>query len=102
MALPPTLMIVTASIPPSHEADWNRWYDDVHLPEIVDCPGFRSGQRYVSEKDGVRSYVAIYELDGPAVLQSPEFAARRGWGPFVDQVEFQTRIFSRIAQITKP
>ncbi len=101
MTLPPDLLIVSATIDPQVEDQWNRWYDEEHLPEIVACPGFRSGQRYVAtEADGARAYVTIYELDGPEALASAEFAARRGWGPFVDQVRFQTRVYSRIAQVT--
>jgi hypothetical protein len=34
------LFIVNASVPPEIEDDWNRWYNEVHLPEIGDCPGF--------------------------------------------------------------
>src|SRR5271170_312303 len=31
--LPPCLLIVTAEVDASVEADWNRWYDEVHLPD---------------------------------------------------------------------
>ena len=102
MTLPRELLIVNATIDPSVEEDWNRWYDEQHLPEIVACPGFRSGQRYVAQQaDGVRVYVCIYEIDGPEALESVEFQSRRGWGPFVDRVKFQTLRFSRIAQALK-
>src|SRR5882672_8888743 len=46
--LPNCLMIVTAEVDASVEADWNRWYDDVHLPDALACPGVRAGRRYVS------------------------------------------------------
>ncbi|MBV8398159.1 MAG: hypothetical protein JOZ17_05415, partial [Acetobacteraceae bacterium] len=44
----PHLLIVTATVDSQVEDAWNRWYDETHLPEIVACPGFRSGQRYVT------------------------------------------------------
>jgi hypothetical protein len=47
-ALPDCLLIVTAEVDASVEADWNRWYDDVHLPDALACPGVRAGRRYVS------------------------------------------------------
>ncbi|WP_143199342.1 DUF4286 family protein [Bradyrhizobium sp. NAS80.1] len=99
MPLPENLLIVEAVIDPSVEDQWNRWYDEVHLPEIVDCPGFRSGQRYVSESDEGRTYVSVYELDAPEALKGAEFASRRGWGPFGSQVKFKTRLYTRRSQI---
>ena len=44
--LPNCLLIVTAEVDASVEADWNRWYDDVHLPDALACPGVRAGRRY--------------------------------------------------------
>lgn len=96
MSLGRTLLIVSARIEPSVEADWNRWYDETHLPEIVACPGFQTGQRYVAtDASGGRRYIAVYELETQAALQSAEFSARRGWGPFVGKVQFETLVFER-------
>jgi hypothetical protein len=100
VALGSDILIVTATIDPSVEEAWNEWYDSVHLPEIVACPGFRSAQRYVAEdKDGARSYISIYELSDPAALGSAEFAAKRGWGAFQPHVRFKTLQYARIAQL---
>jgi hypothetical protein len=49
------------------EDDYNAWYDDVHLPELVGLPGVASAQRFrqsAAGPQGGRSYLAIYELDG--------------------------------------
>ena len=51
-------------VPAEIEADWNRWYNEVHLPEITACPGFITSRRYVSDSGGTRRYVAVYALDG--------------------------------------
>lgn len=102
MTIAPELLIVTATIEPSVEKEWNAWYNDVHLPEIADCPGFKSAQRYVAqEHDGSRSYVSVYELSDADALTSAEFGRRRGWGPFVAQVKFKTLRYTQIAQIEK-
>jgi hypothetical protein len=96
------ILVVTATIDPSVEKEWNDWYNDVHLPEIVECPGFLSAQRYVArESDTARTYVSVYELSGADVLDSAEFKARRGWGRFVNHVKFKTVRYSRIAQIVR-
>lgn len=103
MTIAPDLLIVTATIDSSVEKEWNAWYNDVHLPEIVDCPGFKSAQRYVAhESDGSRCYVSVYELSDGKALESAEFGARRGWGPFAKQVKFKTLRYAQIAQIERP
>ena len=69
------LLIVTAEVDASVEADWNRWYDDVHLPDALACPGVRAGRRYVSsgeisesdrgqgKRTQARLYTTVYELE---------------------------------------
>jgi hypothetical protein len=42
-----------------------------------------------------RHFLAFYRIDGPDVLDSPEFAARRGFGPFAPHVTFTTRVYTR-------
>lgn len=103
MALATDLLIVAASIDPSVEAEWNEWYNDIHLPEIADCPGFLSAQRYVAEDgDGSRCYLSVYELSDGDALNTAEFGARRGWGPFAQQVTFKTLRYRRITRIERP
>jgi antibiotic biosynthesis monooxygenase (ABM) superfamily enzyme len=89
------LLVVTATVDPAVEKDWNDWYDNKHLPEISDCPGFLSGARYMAaDEGGRRHYLAVYELADPNALKSAEFAARRGWGPFVGKVTYGSRCYS--------
>src|SRR3954452_18244112 len=92
--MPNCLMIVTAEVDASIEAEWNRWYDTVHLPDALRCPGVRRGRRYASpgdisgtasgktERTARRIYTTIYELDSPAAIATPEFRAMRGWYQF--------------------
>jgi hypothetical protein len=99
---PKCLLIVTAEIDPAVEADWNRWYDTVHLPDALRCPGVRHGRRYVSsgqisetaagktERSERRIYTTIYELDGPDVTTTPEFQAMRGWYQFAPHIRSRT------------
>src|SRR5689334_16980919 len=49
--LPGCLLVVTVEIDPAVEAEWNRWYDTVHLPDALRCPGVLRGRRYVSSGD---------------------------------------------------
>jgi hypothetical protein len=102
--LPNCLLVVTAEVDAEVEAEWNRWYDEVHLPDALACPGVLSGRRYVStgeisESDqgrrfAARMYTTVYELDSPAAVTTKEFAAMRGWARFAPHVRSQTRVVS--------
>jgi hypothetical protein len=102
--LPKCLLIVTAEIDPEVEDNWNKWYDEVHLPDATACPGVHGGQRYVTMQDGVTTdhgaktvattkvYTTIYEIDGPEVMETKEFQAMRGWYHFTDRIRATTRV----------
>src|SRR5262245_18228134 len=45
---PECLLIVTAEVDAAVEAEWNRWYDTVHLPDALRCPGVQRGRRYIA------------------------------------------------------
>ncbi|TPI41334.1 hypothetical protein FJ414_07590 [Mesorhizobium sp. B3-1-6] len=66
------LLLVMIEIDPTHEDDFNRWYREEHYPERMACPGFLSGKRFLA-LEGEPKYLAIYELESPAVLESPEY-----------------------------
>src|SRR6266478_9931262 len=92
--LPDCLLIVTAEVDAEVEAEWNRWYDEVHVPDVLACPGVRAGQRYVTSgrihesdrgqvrRSATKLYTTVYELDSPAVLETKEFNAMRGCAQF--------------------
>jgi len=102
--LPNCLLIVTAEVDAEVEAEWNRWYDEVHLPDALACPGVLTGRRYlasgpISESDRgqgrrteTRLYTTVYELESPAAVETREFANMRGWGRFAPRVRSQTRL----------
>jgi hypothetical protein len=101
---PECLLIVTVEIDAAVEADWNHWYDTVHLPDALRCPGVRQGRRYVSsgevsetaagktERAARRIYTTIYELDSPDAITTPQFRAMRGWYHFAPHVRSRTQV----------
>jgi hypothetical protein len=108
MSLSNCLLIVSAEVDAEVEAEWSRWYDEIHLPDALACPGVLSGRRYrsvgdVSESDRgerrrtrVTLWTTVYELDSPAAVETKEFAAMRGWGPFAPRVRSQTRVVAAL------
>jgi hypothetical protein len=70
------LLTVYANIPAEIEDDFNQWYNTQHIPERLAIKGFQSAVRYESLK-GEPKYLALYELDDPGVLETPEYTQLR-------------------------
>ena len=69
------LLVVVVDVLPEHEAEFNRWYDEEHIPQKLATPGFRSARRYRSH-DVAGRYLAVYEVDDAEVVTSPEYMAQ--------------------------
>jgi len=53
------------------EDEFNEWYDNHQIPIRMEVPGFISARRY---RDPDRpNYLAVYEITGTKVLESPEY-----------------------------
>lgn len=68
----PKAVLVVQTMPsdPSREQEYNDWYDNTHLREVCDVPGFVSARRYKIADAGpfkadpsLPQYLAIYEID---------------------------------------
>ncbi len=73
------ILVVMMEVDPAHEDDFNRWYNDEHLPERLEIPGYVSARRFkLEEGEGVLRYLCIWELqeDG-SPLQSAEYKAQQ-------------------------
>jgi hypothetical protein len=83
---PELVNVVTVDIEPEHADMFNRWYNEVHFPEILACPGWRGGRRYESI-DGDPRFLAIYDLeDATRPFSTPEYEAAVGWDDYVDHI----------------
>jgi hypothetical protein len=69
-------LVVLANPTDGREEEFNEWYNNTHLADIVAVPGFRSAQRFMLKEpmgfEHRQRYLAIYELkcaDPQAVLE---------------------------------
>lgn len=65
---------------PEHDAEFNTWYDKVHLPQVVALDGFVSARRLAPVADD-GPCVALYEIESDdlqAVIDKLLDAAGRG------------------------
>ena len=46
------LMVVFADVPAQYEDEFNRWYDEEHIPERLSIPGVLSAARYTAVQGG--------------------------------------------------
>ena len=50
---------------PSREYEFNDWYNNVHLPDILETPGFVRAMRYenTNPAEGQGKFIAMYEIE---------------------------------------
>ena len=98
------IYVVQMNIPAQYEADFNRIYDTEHVPNLLKVPGVHAVTRAEGEPfaisiggdekrvahEGAR-HSAIYEIDGPHVLTSPQWAKAVEAGRWPSQVRPSTR-----------
>jgi hypothetical protein len=49
------------------EDAFHDWYDNVHIPQIMEVPGFHDATRYrlVQPESSLPAYLTVYQLDTP-------------------------------------
>ena len=73
------LNLVMLDVLPDYAESISRWYDEVHVPEILGCPGWLGNRRFES-LDGDPRFLALYELSDPQLaFDSHEWARAVGW-----------------------
>ena len=70
------LYMVWCDVPADMEDDFNRWYNEEHLNDLLAIPGFLSAARYMAVR-GSPNYLTCYELENPEVLYTPVFQEHR-------------------------
>ena len=72
-----TILVVMMDVDAEHDEEFNRWYNDEHLPERLAIPGYVSARRFkLEEGQGVLKYLCIWELEDASPLQSQEYQAQ--------------------------
>ncbi len=99
------LFIASMDVEPDKEALFNEVYDEEHVPNLMKVPGVISvtrlkaepltlsigGERRTVVADGEPAYTAIYEIEGPEVLVSTEWAEAVELGRWPEQVRPYTK-----------
>jgi hypothetical protein len=98
------LFIASMDVEPDKENLFNEVYDTEHIPNLLKVPGVRSVTRIKGEPFAISlggaekkvahegpTYSAMYEIDSPEVLVSPEWAKAVEAGRWPSAVRPHTR-----------
>ncbi|GIT69907.1 MAG: hypothetical protein Ct9H300mP27_10110 [Chloroflexota bacterium] len=73
-----TILVVMMDVESGHEAEFDRWYNEEHLPERLEIPGYVSARRFkLEEGNGVLKYLCIWELEDESPLESDQYKMQR-------------------------
>ena len=97
------LMLVGADIPVDKEADFNKWYQEEHLQELMGVPGILNAARYEATKSGPK-HLAVYELESVDVVNTDAFKnrPRTEWGQKVSPSLIGTNFFNLVLDMIHP
>jgi hypothetical protein len=79
-------------VAPEHADEFNRWYNEGHLPQRLEIPGCVSACRFRLEQ-GVPTYLCIWELEDDSPLHSEAYRAQQR-----RPSELRDRVYTHIKQ----
>lgn len=96
------LVIETNCADAAREAEFNEWYDQTHIPDVLETPGFVRATRYenTERSEGEAKFLATYEIetddiDGFMKIHNDNIARKKAEGRFSELVVLVSRGFYR-------
>src|ERR1039457_5045516 len=71
----PGVLLVLNDVVGASEEEFNRWYQQQHIPERLGVPGFKTARRYRAV-DAQPAYMAVYECESIDVFASKAYLER--------------------------
>ena len=83
---------------PAREDEFNEWYNNIHVPDMLEAPGVVQGTRYerMDPSEGQSRYLAIYEIetdDFPALAKAvgENMEKKKAEGRYSDLLQMTTQ-----------
>ena len=97
------LLMVWVDVPADREDEFNHWYNEEHLPELLAVPGVLSAARYEAVSSGPK-HLACYELESSAVVDSDAFKDRPAteWAQRVGPRAIATTLINNVYEMVYP
>ncbi|GAA2737360.1 hypothetical protein [Actinocorallia aurantiaca] len=96
------LYVASRPSSPEREAEYNDWYERVHLRDVCSLPGFVGAKRFAPVQDD-GPYVALYEIEGEdlnEVVGGLFKAAAEGRFDMSDAMQLDPRPEIRVLRLT--
>src|SRR5690348_17503131 len=105
-----TFVVMSNSTTPGQEAEFNEWYNKVHIPDVLNVPGFVAAQRFkladTQFADGkpAHRYLALYEIETEDIkgsfneLQRRVGTADMFMSPAIDMKGLMAATFTPVAE----
>jgi hypothetical protein len=64
-----TFVVLSNPTTPGQEAEYNEWYNKIHIPDVLNVPGFVAAQRFtladaqLGDGSHAHRYLALYEIE---------------------------------------
>ena len=97
-------LVVRANLDPSTMDDFYRWYEEVHLPHVMDIPGIVRAYRSDWTR-GKANWTALYEFDSEdsvqeALASSQAQVARLDWERWLPHVsELTVEVYASLSPL---
>ena len=97
------LMMVWMDVPADKEEEFNHWYNEEHLPELLAIPGVLNAARYEAVRSGPK-HLACYELESPAVVETEAFTSRKPteWAQRIGPRVIATNLINNVYRMIYP
>ena len=77
-------LIALSNAKDGREAEFNDWYDKIHLPDMLKIPGVMSGERFVNAFPAAHKFVAVFDIETESLeAMGAEINARAASGEMV-------------------
>lgn len=82
------LLHVMMDCDPNLEEEFQRWYDEEHVARLLRAPGVHSARRFRADAAGPEGlpFLAVYELEDEAVVQSEAFLSASAATPWRERL----------------
>ena len=88
------LVVLSNCTDPAREKEFNDWYNEIHLPDVLETPGIISAIRYENNhrRPGEPRYLALYEFNTADTRQvvrdlREHFQKKASQGRMIDCIE---------------
>ena len=90
-----TVLVVTMEVDEADDEEFNKWYNEQHLPERMAIPGYVSARRFKLEggnNNNALTYLCIWEMEDGSPLESEMYT---------DQNAHPTELYLRVNETIK-